>query len=404
MGEQIFLSLLFIGILLIALIFFGVHRYRNYVNPLFIFSVFDIGIFTILSAFVADHFAYNELSNISQVLYLTLVYISGFIFVFIPSKFILPKLFFDSIVSFINSNNLIRFSWFNQFLLIIVGLISFALLIFFSGAGLLWLSEPRAAYQSFRSGVGFLYIIVQWSFLSALLYYIWNARPKLKGLILSFIIYSFFIYFTGSKANLLYGLILVGVYYNYFVRRVNVLLIFLSPIIFLVAFLSLLILQGSYSDILMSFEYFKDYSETTALFLSRFDEFGFYWGRASLSELWFYIPRSFYSDKPFEYGIILIHKVLFPEAAELGHTPGILPWALSYLDFGVVGVFISGFFTALIRRGAYDSFLGNSHNLLSFVLMIQLSLFSVFAFATFPLILFIGIILSLFFRYKIVFY
>jgi hypothetical protein len=179
-------------------------------------------------------------------------------------------------------------------------------------------------------------------------------------------------------------------------------LVLSAPFVALIAFLMLLFLQGSYVDVWSGISYFKDYAETTGQFLLRFDEFDLQWGYGSLSDFWFYVPRALYPEKPFEYGLTLIHKVLFPGSAELGSTPGVLPWALAYLDFGVVGVFFSGVFAGFIRRGAYESFLANQRSILAFVLMIQLSLMPVFAYATLPLIVIIGVLLVIFMRKKVV--
>jgi hypothetical protein len=256
-----------------------------------------------------------------------------------------------------------------------------------SGAGLLWITDSRQAYQSYRAGVGFIYLMVQWSLLFSLLYYFWARKPKLRGIVVGVILFSFVAFFTGSKGNLLSGLVLAGVYYNFYVKRIPFIVILGAIATVLLIFVSLLILQGSYVDLLSTLSYFREYTETTGQFLARFDEFGFQWGYGALSDLWFYVPRALYPDKPYEYGIVLINKVLFPGAAELGATPGILAWALAYLDFGVIGVFIAGVTTAFIRRGAYDSFLSHSSNPYAFVLMIQLSLLPVFVYATLPMII-----------------
>lgn len=224
------------------------------------------------------------------------------------------------------------------------------------------------------------------------------------GVVFGVVIYSCAAYFTGSKANILAALVLTGVYYNFFVQRISAPVILAAPFLVLVAFLGLLVLFGSFSDMWIALGYFQDYARTTGMFLQSFDEFELQWGYGLLSDLWFYVPRALYPDKPYEYGAGLIHKVLFPGAAEQGHTPGILPWALGYLDFGAVGVFFAGFFAGFVRRGAYESFLANKSNVFAFVLMIHLSLFPVFAYANLPMIIVIGGGLALFMRKRIVFF
>jgi hypothetical protein len=166
--------------------------------------------------------------------------------------------------------------------------------------------------------------------------------------------------------------------------------------------LSLLVAQGAYADLLEALDYFKDYVATTASFLGRFDEFGFRFGSASLSDLWFYVPRSIYPAKPFEYGLSLIHQVLFPGMAELGNTPGILPWALPYLDFGTFGVFASGVIGGMFKRLAYEFFLERRNSIFAFVLVMQLALFPIFIYANLPLSILIAFLLARYARLRII--
>ncbi len=386
------------------LFYFGTNRYRNAINPLVVFALFDIGLLTLLSSGVVDEYYDGQDVGLAEVLYLAIVYLAGFVLIFLPQRFNLPRLLFDEILTVIGKRNTpANYGVINQALLLAFTTGLFVLLMEASGAGMLWLTEPRQAYQLYRAGVGFIYLMVQWTLLVAMLYYLWTCKPKLPTLILVVCIYTVLVYFTGSKANLLAGIILAGVYYNFFIRRISTLLILCSPFVILGSLMILLVHQGSYDEVLSSLMYFSDYTETTAQFLRRFDEFELQWGYATLSELWFYVPRALYPDKPFEYGLVLIDKALFPGAAELGSTPGVLPWATAYLDFGLMGVFISGVVTGFIRRGAYESYLANRSNVVAFVLMIQLSLIPVFAYATLPLTILIGALLASFMRKKIVF-
>lgn len=402
--DEFWLAIALISSMTGLLVLFGVRRYRHAINPLFQFAIFDIGVLTLLSAVVANELNDGQEVGLTSVLYLAIVYIVGFFLVFLPPRFYLPRQLFNRFLYVVGKNaGSMGYSGLNQLFLITFVLGLFILLMQGSGAGVLWLTDSRLAYQSYRAGVGFIYVMVQWALLVSLLYYLWTQKPQLAGLFVGVCLYSFVAYFTGSKANFLSGFILVGVYYNFFVKRIPTVLILSAPFVALGAFLMLLLLQGSYGDVLSAISYFRDYAETTGQFLLRFDEFELQWGYGALSDLWFYVPRALYPDKPFEYGIVLIHKVLFPGAAEVGATPGVLPWALAYLDFGVVGVFFSGVFAGFIRRGAYESFLANQRNIFAFVLMIQLSLMPVFAYATLPLIIIIGILLVLFIRKRIVF-
>jgi hypothetical protein len=141
-----------------------------------------------------------------------------------------------------------------------------------------------------------------------------------------------FLYFLGSKNNILILVVISGVYYNFYIKRISLLGCLLFLFISFSSILGLLYLQGSYDTLFYGMNYFKDYFNTTFKFISRFDEFGFRYGKGWLSSLWFYVPRGLFPDKPFEYGLTLIHRTLFPGYAALGHTPGSLPWSLAYLD------------------------------------------------------------------------
>jgi hypothetical protein len=144
--------------------------------------------------------------------------------------------------------------------------------------------------------------------------------------------------------------------------------------------------------------YFKEYFDTTAQFLWRFDEFGYRYGGAAVSDLWFYVPRGLFPDKPYEYGLTLIHQVLFPGMAETGNTPGILPWATAYLDFGVIGVFVSGILGGLWQRAAFEYFLKHRHSFFAFLLMMQFALFPPLPFATAGMTFILAIGFCIYFR------
>lgn len=400
--ELFWFATILIGMLAVFLISFGVRRYSFAINPLFQFAIFDIGVLTILSAVVANELNEGEV-DLAPVLYLAIVYMAGFFLAFLPRRFSLPRRLFNGFINAVGPDReKVKYSWIRQWIFMLAAVGLFIALILASGAGSLWLTDPRTAYQNNRVGVGFIYLMFQWSLIVLLLHYLWTRRPQGTGLIFSLCFYSVLAYFTGSKSNILSGLVLVGIYYNFKINKIPNFLIFVSPFVVLFIFLTLLLLQGSFGDLASAISYFRDYTETTGLFLSRIDEFEPLWGYGLLSDLWFYVPRSLFPQKPFEYGVVLIHQKLFPGAAELGATPGVLPWALAYLDFRIVGVFFSGLFSGFIRRGAYESFLSNRESIFAFVLMIQLSLMPVFAYATLPLILVIGIGLSLFLHKKIV--
>ena len=140
--------------------------------------------------------------------------------------------------------------------------------------------------------------------------------------------------------------------------------------------------------------YFADYVRTAVLFIDQFDQ-KYKWGSVTLSELWFYVPRALYESKPYEYGLTYIHEALFPGMAELGHTPGVLPWITAYLDFWVVGVFAFGLISGMVRRGVFEAYIYDKSNPLGFILMVQVSIYPVFIYATILITLILASMLAL---------
>ena len=181
----------------------------------------------------------------------------------------------------------------------------------FGGGGMLWLTNTTEAYITYRAGAGPFFLLTQWFLICALLYYIWATKPQILRLLMTLSVFSVITYFLGSKYNIIVILIVGITYYHFYIKRVPLMIFPLLALLILSELALLLIIQGSYQSVLEVGLYFRDYFDTTAQFLSRFEEFGFHYGQGWLSSLWFYIPRGFYQDKPYEYGFTLIHKVLF---------------------------------------------------------------------------------------------
>jgi hypothetical protein len=115
-----------------------------------------------------------------------------------------------------------------------------------------------------------------------------------------------------------------------------------------------------------------DYFWHSARFIQEFRRFGFQYGAITLSEVWYYVPRALYPAKPFEYGLALIDKWLYPGLAErFGYTPGLLQWVVGYGDFGVIGVVGAAAVEGLITKGVFEYFLEH-RNFVAFVLLAQL--------------------------------
>ena len=364
----------------------GQLRYHTLLNPLTISTVTDTGLTTLLPG----AFAYRLLSlgkytegDLVKTAALSGLYLFGIMLPYLFRGDGPARVFGLAIGSFGLSSSRIarRFSVAKFTLLILAALLAHAALAIAGGGGVLWLTNPRSAYLFYRSGAGQFWLLTAWFQTTAFLYYLWSVRPR--GLHLLTIVAAFVgaAYFLGSKAIILTVGVLAIVYYHFVVRRLSGTIIVLCGLAGAGAFVALLFAQGSFSDLAGVASYFENY-QITAEFIGRFDEFGFQYGKAWLSSFWFYVPRALYAAKPLEYGSILLQKQLLPGAYEAGYAPGFLTWSLSYLDFGWLGVFCAGLWKGLIERAAYEHFLRNRNSLFAFAIMMQISLWGIFAFAS----------------------
>lgn len=382
----------------------GLSRYRDAFNPLVFFAIYE-GLFqTLISAWIALSTLAATVEDVSKTLVVATLYFVSTSVVFLP-------------VRIFGARSLIR-TWllrskpiaaqkikglrFHLIFVVLAFLLVFLALMVASGAGTLWITNPRVAYQNFRAGSGFLFLVVQWLLASGLLISLFGRPQTILNSLKTLAIYVSIAPLTGSKTAIISGLVLWSSFCNFSIRRIPFICFLVAIGMSVPLILSLLVTQGSYGDLLESLNYFKDYVATTASFLGRFDEFGLRYGAASLSDLWFYVPRAIYPEKPFEYGVTLIHQILFPGMAELGHTPGILPWSLAYLDFGMLGVFISGVIGGLVKRFVYEYFLERRNSIFAFVLVMQLALFPIFIYASLPISFLIAFLLARYSRLKII--
>ena len=281
-------------------------------------------------------------------------------------------------------------------IIFVTAILCYLALMALSGAGLLWITDTRTAYQLFRVGVGHWWLMYQWlliaAFFLALFAHKHKRLPSLGLLSITFI-FAFLLNYSGSKAAVLSILVIALLYFHYFVKKIRLHLAFISVFVSISIFLAQLIFSGVYDGVGSAFEYFVDYFYTSALLISHIEEIGHRYGEGLLTSLWFYVPRALFQDKPFEYGVTLIHQSLFPGMAEQSFTPGILPWALSYLDFGIFGVAIEGFFIGSFQRAVYMRFTIKK-NMAMFAIMISACYAPVFVYATPIIYLTIALFLS----------
>lgn len=397
------LSFCLLGITALWAAYYGMKRYRTPLNPLTIFAVIHIGLFTIVSAVLAIKMAPNMANDPFDfviTISISAVYMGGFMLPYLFRGDLLSKLFGKvvSLGGLSSGATIVRFS-FIKFILLLAGASgAFAAMAILGGGRMLWFTNAREAYYYYRTGAGPFWVSTQWFLMLAMLYYIWTTKPRRLKLLLILLFFCFTISFLGSKNNILTILVVGMVYYNFYIKRIPFLILFAIGITMCLFFLTLLLIHGSYFSLLDATCYFQDYFYTTVQFISRIDEFGFRYGQGWLSSLWFYVPRGLYSDKPYEYGYTLIHQVLFPGTAAFGHTPGLLVWSLAYLDFGIPGVLIYGVAIGLWQRAAYEFFLKHRQNFFAFSFALQFSIWPIWTFATVLLVFSWTFFQSIFFR------
>jgi uncharacterized membrane protein (UPF0136 family) len=273
-------------------------------------------------------------------------------------------------------------------------IISFILLAYFSGAGTLWITDSRYSYQFYRNGVGVFYAVAgTFLRLSYTVFIFKDSSVNFSWFtfISKTIFFMFISYFLGSKGIILSLFITALVYYNYYINSIKLSTLLIIFFLILIVVTLLQLVQGTANEISETFLY-ADYFQNTCEFIRRFDEFEYQWGQAFLSNLWSFVPRGIYPDKPYEYGQLLINQVLFPGLAEKSFTPGLLPWAADYLDFGVIGVLISGLFRGLSLGWAHEYFLNKNKSITGFIILLQIGgIAEVFSFIPIPIILIVAL-------------
>jgi oligosaccharide repeat unit polymerase len=373
------------GILVFAGALAGALRYRTPLNPLTSFSLIDVGIFILFSGVGAQFFQLDPpyaSEVVVKTAWISIVYFAGGVAPYWIKNRPFQRMY-EKILHRLRLDTLVmpdRFSPLVMAILVAGGLLSYVALAVVGGGGMLWLTNTREAYITYRSGAGLFWLLVQWFIVAATLYYFWTRRPKRVKLLLAVGLACIASFLTGSKNNVLIIIVLAATYYHFLIRRISVATFALLFAGLAVSMFALMVLQGSYASLAESLSYFGSggYFDTTAQIVGRMSEFGFQYGKGYLSSLWFYVPRSLYPGKPYEYGAILFYGTLFPGSAEQGYTPGYLAWTLDYMDFGIIGVFLSGLVRGIFQRAIFDYFLSNKNKFFAFMAVLQFSLLPVF--------------------------
>ncbi|HLI62700.1 MAG TPA: hypothetical protein VKV05_04830 [Terriglobales bacterium] len=259
-----------------------------------------------------------------------------------------------------------------------------------SGAGWMWISDTREAYQLYRAGVGVWWSLAQATLMLAFLMSLFRWGTTWPRVVLQALAFSSAAFFLGSKSFILAYPVIGAFYAHFVIRRIRVFTFTLCGALLLAGFVVLQLVQGTAETIADAIRYF-DYFAYSARFLDSFRHHAFFWGQITLSDLWWYVPRGLYPAKPFVYGQNSLLRFLFPgfEATvrRTGFTPGMLPWSMGYADFGVPGVIAAGVLAGWISKAVFERFLLR-RDLLSLALVVQLGFVNfivLFSAAPFPL-------------------
>jgi hypothetical protein len=239
-----------------------------------------------------------------------------------------------------------------------------------SGAGWMWLTNTREAYSYHRIGAGIWWAMAQADLMLLFLVLLFRRRRTVWEVVVLAFIFAVVDLFLGSKASSLSYPVVGMVFVNFCVRKVRIRFIVLGGALIFCSALALQVTQASARTLIDTLTYFN-YFQNSAMMIASFRQFHFRYGMVTVSNLWFYVPRALYPDKPFAYGQHLIADWMYKGAAKHGFTPGMLQRSVGYADFGVMGVMATAVLDGWIAKAAYQ-YLVTRRNLVSFVIMGQI--------------------------------
>lgn len=371
-----------LGILCLGAGWVGHRRYRTLFNPLTVTMLVDLGLGTLISGVIAvaalPDVRYDA-ADVEHAAILSAIYAAGSLVPYAwrgswlatGMGWVLRRIGLSS------RRFATRFYRGRFWLALGLAGASLACVAGFGGGGMLWIRDSRAAYIKYRAGVGVFYLASHAMLTFAWIYYLWSVKPALCRRIVIGCLFVVAASVTGSKGQMLVVVLIGVVEYNFRVHRLSAWRSMLAGAAIALGVLGALVYQGKVGAGVLA--YFGEPYGVTATFLHRWEEFGLLYGQGSLSEFWYYVPRAIFPAKPYEYGGMLINRILFPGAAEGGNTPGILLWTRSYLDFGAVGVLFAALARQAMRRGIFEYYLKEPKEYFAFVLMIQLALWPILA-------------------------
>ena len=369
------LPLVINGISIVATVALVSRKYGSLINPIALFGGFlFIATFLTPLAYVLLHMLPASESAVNYTTILSSLY-----FVTIGATFLVQSSPFRSPIDL-----LVRlsrpFTTIGRFDLSLLGMGLLALQFVFvyvtimiaSGAGLMWLTNSREAYSYHRAQVG-----VWWSLALGILMLLflavivrWGQTSKRVFLLAA--LFCFIALRLGSKGFALQYFIIAAFFVQYRIRPIRTWPLLCGSALLLCLLSIVQLAQGTADRLIDTLGYF-DYFWHSARLIEGFGHRGFHfqYGAIMLSNLWFYLPRAVYPDKPLLYGLGLLDDWVYPGLAKHSrYTPGLLQWAVGYGDFGVMGVVGVAAVQGLITKGVFEYFLEH-RDFVAFVLLIQ---------------------------------
>ncbi|MFZ2649345.1 MAG: hypothetical protein WA210_04470 [Burkholderiaceae bacterium] len=209
-----------------------------------------------------------------------------------------------------------------------------------------WFVNPREGYQLYRTGQGHWYALAVTALSTAFLL-AFLARPAPKALLFNMLVYIALGYLLGSKGMLLaiFGSALA---FLWFLRwpYLGRFILLGTPALFGLLLVNLFLMADGFDlqAILEYFDFYKNAADYYNGYLA--GEVRLFLGEITWSNVWGYVPRAIWPDKPVVYGILLVNEIFYPGQAELTNTPAFAGAVEQFADFGVAGVLVFGFFSS----------------------------------------------------------
>jgi hypothetical protein len=206
-----------------------------------------------------------------------------------------------------------------------------------------WIINPRTGYQYHRDGQGHWYALAVncLAVSSALLALLARSGGQF---FLSSLPVFFLAYLLGSKGFFLNTAIFFAIAMN--IRKMREAK-FIQPILIGTAAIVMLAnyAQAGASIDFQSVAKYFDYFPNAAKALAMFDSgaLPLFEGKILTSNFWSAVPRGFFADKPYVYGVLHLNEVMWPGLTKLGHTPAFSAGIDNYADFGWYGVLLAPF-------------------------------------------------------------